>query len=354
MTMANDWRQFLKDAGAVFDNGVIQHFGDRWAETRSAADSDVIAALNQTGLISVSGQDASTLLQGQLTNDILAVTEANSQLSAWCNIKGRVVVRFRVWRQASGYRLELPVAQVERTIERLRLYVLRAQVEIADISDQWVQIGVSGERAAERLAQLAGSVPTQPDAVVHAPACTIIRLHGERPRFSVFAPADASQALWARCAPVATPVGADAWRSLDIRAGITDLPPELSDAFIPQMLNLQAINGLSFTKGCYTGQEIVARTQHLGRLKRRLFLAHVDGEASPRPSDPLYADGGGSGGQSVGTVVSASEAADGGWDLLAVIRIDSAEARTPIHLHHVLGSELELKSLPYPLEPLAA
>jgi tRNA-modifying protein YgfZ len=137
-----------------------------------------------------------------------------------------------------------------------------------------------------------------------------------------------------------------AWELMDIRAGIPTILPATQDAFVPQMVNLDLIGGLSYTKGCYPGQEIVARTHYLGRLKSRAYLAHLDDRAAPQPGDPLYSDD--FGGQASGTVVNAAPAPAGGHDVLAVIQVASADAGR-VHWRAADGPALALRALPYPV-----
>ncbi len=143
-------------------------------------------------------------------------------------------------------------------------------------------------------------------------------------------------------------VNADYWALLDVRAGIPTVYPETVEAFVPQMTNMQLVDGVSFTKGCYTGQEIVARMQYLGKLKRRMYLAHVDTAEPPKAGDPLFSPQNASG-QGAGRVVDARPAPEGGYDLLAVAEIESAE-NGELHLVGDRGPLLQLQELPYSLD----
>ena len=150
--------------------------------------------------------------------------------------------------------------------------------------------------------------------------------------------------VWRGLREAATPVGAPVWDWLRLNAGIPMIVAATQELFVPQMVNLEVIGGVSFQKGCYPGQEIVARSQYLGKLKRRMFLAHVDAEAAP--GDPLYSAD--MVGQATGTVVNAAPAPDGGFDVLAVAQVESANTQT-LHLKAPDGAALTLKPLPYAL-----
>jgi folate-binding protein YgfZ len=318
-----------------------------------ALHGDVIADLSHRGVISVSGPDARSLLQGQLTNDIEAVDEGHTQLSAWCSIKGRVLALFRIWLRDEAHCLELPAELRDPIITRLRMYVLRARVTIADDSEGSIRFGVSGPKAAEALAAEVGPLPARPDEACRSRHSTVVRLRGEGPRFQVIAPFEEAVDLWAHCRAHAAPVAGPAWRILDIRAGIASLPPLLGDRFLPQMLNLQSVNGMSFEKGCYAGQEIVARTQYLGRLKRRLHRAVLDTPEPAAPGDPLYRRGGDREGPVGQVVVAAPSPRRQRFEVLAVVA-DDAAAEGNLALGAPEGPALELLPLPYRSESEAA
>lgn len=348
------WREYLERCGASLVQGRLASFSDVESEARAALHGDVITDLGSRALISASGADAPALLQGQLTNDIEKVAETCSQLSAWCSVKGRVLALFRVWRSGEVYYLEMPADLREGVLTRLRRYVLRAAVLLEDRSrDSAIRIGVSGPRVTECLREEFDPLPGNPDEARSFPGATIIRLRGETPRFQIFASFDTATALWERCRRSATPVADPAWTLLDIRAGVASIPATLSERFLPQMLNLQALNGLSFSKGCYSGQEVVARAQYLGRLKRRLYRATVRTPAPVSPGDVLCARRD-DGGTSVGSVVNA-ERSEGpeAWEMLAVLGIEAANSEE-VRLHHVHGPVIEIQPLPYPLDVQSA
>mgnify|MGYP002631535892 CR=1 FL=1 len=236
------------------------------------------AELTHLGLIAVTGADAAAFLQAQLSNDLHAVTETRSQLSAWCSAKGRALAVMRVYLHSATYYLQLPRDQLEFVLQRLRMYVLRSQVTLTDASPLLVQLGMSGAEAPALLTHTLGtSVSATNNSVtslsLSGATVSVLTLPGVQPRFAVItspAMADTLQRQWASAA---TRIGSDGWSLLDIRAGIPSLCSATQDLFIPQMLNLDLIGALSFSKGCYPGQEIVARTHHLGAVKRRMYYA---------------------------------------------------------------------------------
>ena len=172
---------------------------------------------------------------------------------------------------------------------------------------------------------------------------TAISLPGRR--FLIAVPVEGASKLWTGLAATLRPVGTPCWEWLDIRSGIPLITAATQEQFLPQMTNLELIGGVSFKKGCFPGQEVVARTQHLGKVKRRMFLAHVDdAQTPPSPGDEIFSDD--IPGQASGTVVNAQAAPGGGYDLLAVVHHSSRESST-VHLRSTDGPVLRFLDLPY-------
>ncbi|MDO9371990.1 MAG: folate-binding protein [Gammaproteobacteria bacterium] len=317
--------------------------GARSATAQGAA----IADLSHLGLIAVEGADAAVFLQGQLSNDLTQVAETRSQLSAWCSAKGRVLALLRVFKRADTYYLQLPRDILEPTLKRLQMYVLRSQVTLKDASDTVISIGLSGTDAPALLARVLDVAPPTSDGVLHGEdsrsSFTLLGLPGTQPRFEIIAGIETAQDLWRRCAGAATPGGGEVWSLLDIRAGLPAIHSATQDMFIPQMINLDLIGAVSFTKGCYPGQEIVARTQHLGTAKRRMYYACVRAAAPPAPGATLYSV---QNGQAIGQVIEAAPGPAEDVELLAVVpTADVADQH--IRLHSADGPMLRFMKLPY-------
>lgn len=327
------------------------HFGDPVAERNAAADGDVLVDLSHLALWRVHGEDAESFLQGQLSNDIRAVDERHAQLSAYCNPKGRMFAIFQIVRRDHAYYLQLPAALAEPTFKRLRMFVLRAKVKIEPADQELGRLGVSGPNAESLIAELAGPIPAGPYDVVSANEVTVIRLPGRLPRFELLAPLARMPALWQAFARRAKPCGAGVWSWLDIQAALPVVLPGTVEEFVPQMANLELVGGVSFNKGCYPGQEIVARMHYLGRLKQRMFLARLDDASMlPAPGTAVYSPN--LPGQSTGAVIDAQWSPRGGVDMLVVVHLDSMRAND-LHLHDFSGPQLGLLSLPYPVPDAA-
>jgi len=338
------WKSTLENAGAHFeatDINVVSHFGDAAAERQAVQAGPVLAPLSHLGLIGVSGEDAKTFLHNQVTSDINHLKPEAAQHSAWCTAKGRMLASFLIWRQDDAYQLQL-AAELQPAIQkRLQMYVLRSKVQIVSRSEEVALIGLAGPGSAALLAKAGLPVPAQPLEAADAPAGKVIRLEGDE-RFEIAVAVAAATTLWTTLAADAKPVGTPVWQWLQIQAGIPHISGPTQEAFVPQMANFERIGGVSFHKGCYPGQEVVARTQYLGKVKRSLYRARVG--APVKAGDQLFstlADE-----NHGGTVVNGAPSADGQWELLAVIPENCASGG-PVHVGALGGPVLELLPLPY-------
>jgi folate-binding protein YgfZ len=300
-----------------------------------------ITDLSHLGLIRISGADARSFLQGQLTNDINAVSTGKSQLSSYCSPKGRMLGSFRIFQRDDALFVQIPQERLEPIRKRLAMFVLRSQVELVDVSADLARFGLSGDCAPDLLP----FVPDDGQDTLTRDDITVLRLPGDRPRYEIIGPEARLAALWQAAAEKAQQTGPAFWALMDIRAGIPTVYDDTAEAFVPQMANLQLIDGVSFTKGCYTGQEVVARMQYLGKLKRRMYRARIDATEAPQPGTEVFSPSSESG-QGAGRIVDSAPSPDGGFEVLAVLQISSAEA-DDLRLGDAEGPALELLPLPY-------
>lgn len=342
--MQSDWLNFITQQNAVLENNRILHFGNPDQALKAALDGDILCALSHHSVVACSGADSVSFLQGQLTNDVRQVRSERSQLSAYCSPKGRMLTTLRLFWQEGGYYLTLPREQVAAILKRLRMFVLRADVVFNNVTDSFIGIGLSGPNATKLLQDTLKTAPLQIDETVATKDVTIIRVPGIQPRFEIYGNVAAITSIWTTLAPHTTLTGEEPWRLLTILAGVPTVYSSTADAFVPQMTNLDLLNGINFRKGCYTGQEIVARTHYLGKLKRRMYLGRVNGPIPPQPGDELFAGQESAETQSVGRIVDACRHPEEGFALLAVVVIEQAE-NSPIHLAN--GTPLSFVSLPY-------
>lgn len=337
--MNPDWKNHLLAAGAAIDHETVLHFGDPAAELRAAQGGNIVADLSHFGLVGFNGEDSQIFLQGQATNDVRQVTASQAQIGSLCTPQGRMLATFLLWQHDGDYFMELPAALRASIQKHLSKYVMRAKVKVRDAGGESVRLGVAGEGAAGALRAIFGALPPVPYAAIDSEHGLLIALPGSR--YEIVAAPDRAGELWQALRPACTPVGANCWDWLSIRAGVPVILPATQEQFTPQMANIELLGGVSFTKGCYTGQEIVARTQHLGKVKRRLYLAHLDGDGAPQPGEVLA-------GAEHGMIVNAEAAPDGGFDVLAVISTEDVAAGKA-RFTTADGSPLQFQAMPYAL-----
>ncbi len=295
--------------------------------------SPAAAELKWLGMLSCTGDDARAFLHAQLSSDISGLEADRARYAGWCSAKGRLLATILVVPFARGFLLQLSRDLAPTVAKRLSMFVLRSKVKVANASGDWVQCGLWGPGAAERLAALGMPVPAGDLVAAQIADAVAVRVAPQRFLLMV------APALRAR----AQSDGDDeAWALEEIRAGRPLVVQATQDLFVPQMVNLERLGAVDFKKGCYPGQEIVARTQYRGVLKRRMVRARVDAPAAP--GNDLYAAD--LPGQASGTVVNAAAAPHGGTEMLAVVQISSLESASTIRLGAADGPQLELLPLP--------
>lgn len=344
----SNWLTFLKEFNAHIEQNQVMDFGDASGETKTATTENIICDMTNMGLISVQGEEATDFLQNQLSNDVKQVSDQQSQLNAYCTPKGRVLSMFLLLKHGDRYILHLPVERVEATLKRLQMFLLRTNATLSDVSDELVAMGVAGNTIGDKLQNITTQLPGSDYQSVQTDNITLIKIPGIVPRYMIVAPVEKAQNLWRDLAASAKPCANTVWSWLDIRAGIPQVYEANVEAFVPQMMNLHSINGISFQKGCYPGQEVVARMHFLGKLKRRMYLANISSETKPARGDLLFTENDTSE-QGVGRIVDAQTSPDGGFDALAVLQIASVDG-SGIHLGKPDGPQLHLKELPYSVE----
>ena len=311
------------------------------------ASHDFICGADALGVILVSGEDAHDFLQSQLSNDVDFIDESHYQLSSYSTPKGRLVGIFRVVRVSNGYLLLTPRSMVLPLLQRLFKYIVQARVNLADASNHFARFALQTDDAEiiahPQLPQAAGSV-VQTDSLISLQ----LEPAGDQRRYLVMClSTDEAISLWKGFAGSLKVAGFRALRLSEIRAGIPVIYPQTSEEFVLQMANLGMLDGVSFKKGCYPGQEIVARMQYLGKLKRRMFLAQIETEQLPQPGDALVLDGKDQVDGS-GTVVDAEFDENGLCHCLYIAQIERAEADQLRFLTQP-DARLHNRELPYPV-----
>ena len=338
--MTQEWISSLAAQGLAADGS---SFGAAVDELVAARDGAVVAPLNDLGLIRASGADAADFLHNLLTNDIKGVTPGGARFAGLCTAKGRLLALFLIWRDGDDFLLMLPRDILPAILKKLSMYVLRSKVKLTDATAERALIGYSAAAAASPIVALGQSVADLPRFGVAAiEGGQAIRLDDSR--WLLALDATTAGARWQHLVTSARPVGLAAWQWLEIAAGQPRVVAATQESFVPQMLNMElpAVAGVSFTKGCYPGQEIVARTQYLGKIKRRTYRARL--ATAVTAGTHVYAPE--TGEQHCGEVVSTAPSPAGGFECLVCVQIGAVEAGD-VHVGAPDGERLEFLPLPY-------
>lgn len=349
------WQEFLSSQGAQWNDGAADFSP---AENGSSGAELRLIDLSPMGAIAINGPDSQKFLQGQLTCDLVKLPDEHLTLGSHCNPKGRMISAFHALKiSQTEFVLLLPRDLVTTALTALKKYAVFFKTQLEDVSDSQHWLALCGRDAGAAASQLltlshdSGSdlIPGQLRSFDHNGHRALAACLGER-NVVIQLPLEQTADLWQKLAgsgPV--PSSYCRWQYQLIEAGVPQVYQSSSEMFIPQMVNLQVLGGVSFKKGCYTGQEVVARMQYLGAAKRRMYRARIDGGELPQPAAEIFTPAGGS---SVGNIVQASRAGDD-VELLAVLTKSKVADGESLQLAD--GRVLELLELPYDADadPLA-
>ncbi|MGB0468712.1 MAG: YgfZ/GcvT domain-containing protein [Pontibacterium sp.] len=325
------------------ENGVTISQDEHFVEASAATAGAVIPLLHQS-LLSVDGPDTDKFLQGQLCCDVELARETGSLLGAHCNVKGHMISLFRLIATDSGFLLRLHRDILAPAATTLKKYIIFSKAEVTNANENLVGIGLQGEQA-EALAKCAADViPAEVNQATVNGNRYLVRVPGDR--FELWLPDTDAIGLLPSLLKIGALGSTNDWLLSEIQAGIPDLRAETSEAFIPQMTNFQALDGVSFKKGCYTGQEIITRLQHRGQLKRPMYRLQVHTQNCPAPGSTLHS----SERENIGKVVIAAQSSPDSCEVLAVLIKDIADTGD-IHLESMTGPLASVEALPYTLDP---
>jgi len=311
-----------------------------------------VAALDHLQVFDATGADTWTFLQSQLTQDVAKLPADQARLAGYCTAKGRLLANFVVWSEQPAGEVPRALALVDASLsagllKRLSMFVLRAKVKlgVTSLAAYGVQARVAADAAA--LVGMAGELPSKPWSRVELPSGTWIAApaQGDSQRWWWIASAEQHAELLAKARGVLEPGDVQAWRRADIAAGLPWIEAATQDMFVPQSVNLELVEGVSFTKGCYPGQEIVARSHYLGKLKRRMFAGIAHGASDPAGlvgADVFHSE---RDNEPSGRVVNAA-LTDGGVALLLESTLASVQSGH-LSLAAPDGAKIELRALPY-------
>ncbi|MCD2516682.1 folate-binding protein [Massilia sp. G4R7] len=348
-----NWTDTLSSLGArigIDAAGEVEDFGRALGAAELA--EGFVAPVTDLGIIAVQGEDAAGFLHKQLTNDVEQMGQNEARLAGYCTPKGRLQATFLYWRDADTVYLQLPRAIQPPLQKRLSMFVLRAKARLRDATEEAplaAVLGLGGAKAETALRRHVPQLPEAPHGKVTGEFGTVIRLQDafKAPRYLWLATIDAAGAALPGLAGELALGGNQAWRLAAIHAGVPQISAATQEQFVPQMVNLELLGGVNFKKGCYPGQEIVARSQYLGKLKRRTALATVDNPAA-RAGDEVYAME--DPGQPCGMVVNAAPNGLGGSDLLVEMKLGALGE--DVRHGAAGGPALRFEQMPYHLDAL--
>jgi folate-binding protein YgfZ len=298
---------------------------------RGDVHAGMVAGLDHLGVLAVTGADAENFLHNQLTNEVLGLPPGSMRLAGYCSAKGRLLATLLVWKSEDGVLLVMPRELLPGVQKRLQMFVLRSKVTLRDVSEDWVLIGMAQQ-------DLQGAPSPGPSEGSYAPWPSAMGLH----RALWIGPVAQALRVWETQTAQLPAASASRWRWLDIRAGLPMIVEATREQFVPQMVNFDLVDGVNFRKGCYPGQEVVARSQYLGKLKRRMLLASCTADTAAAGME-IFSDADPA--QPCGMVVNAERGPENTWDLLVEIKLDAAT--TPVHLGSANADLLTFSALPY-------
>ncbi|WP_065308652.1 YgfZ/GcvT domain-containing protein [Janthinobacterium psychrotolerans] len=355
----NNWNQFLLAQGARSADGGAAAIADFGAALSVAQLQDgFVAPITDQGLIAVNGDDAASFLHAQLTNDVQHLNQEQVRLAGYCTPKGRLLASFLMWRNATTIYLQLSRGIQAPIQKRLQMFVLRAKATLHDASvDETSQVilGLGGKHAAAALSPRFDSLPATPFSKIESNAGTLLRVADAfgQPRYQWLTSATNAEAVWPQLVAKLAKGGNNAWQLSEIHAGVPQITLPTQEQFVPQMVNFELLGGVNFKKGCYPGQEIVARSQYLGKLKRRTTLVSIDSEDA-QPGAELFAVSDPQ--QPCGMIVNAAPNGAGGVDALVEMKLaaieEGAASAGAVRLGSGEGAALRFLAMPYVLDAL--
>jgi len=335
--MNTNWKGFLASNNATINDGLVTAFKSDESDVNSALTQSIIADQSAQCYIEVSGEDATLFLQGQLSNDINLVDEAHTQLSSYSTPKGRMLAIFKIFSFQDKYYLLTSHALKESLIKRLRMFVMMSKVDIVDASDHFVSFSITGDKTTTLDA-----IPSKENSVIQNKNYCIINSHHQIQYFGLF---ESLSPIWTDLVNKGfIPVGQNAWHITTLKQGIPAIYPQSSEAFIPQHTNLDNIDAINFKKGCYTGQEVIARLHYLGKQKRKMYLCSVTSKNKPQINDALVAEAEKSK-QGTGNIVDVASLGADKYLILAILNNESLESN--IFLKGSDTSKIQIEAQPY-------
>ncbi len=326
--------------------------------SQDVLESGYVVQLKQAGVLTAEGDDAIRFIHGQLSNDIEHLDTGSMRVAAYCTPQGRMLALFHIWKSVRKIHMMLPRDILPALQKRLRIYILRARVKLADESDSMAILGIGGKRAESVLSKWFAGLPLALSGKTENETGVLMRVKDAfgSPRYLLAVPADTLQEVENALSAELAVCDESRWLLGDIEAGMPQITLQVQDRFIPQMVNLEEIGGLSFRKGCYPGQEVIARSQYRGTVKRRMFHGRVKWPEGASVSGLNMAAGTelfDAQGRVCGMVVQSAHRDEQHIDCLAVVQTDAKEAGD-VHAGIPDGPALSWIPLPYSLTDIVS
>jgi folate-binding protein YgfZ len=335
----SDFINFLKrDTPAKIVGGRVAHFGDTESEIETAQTTTAKCPLLSLGIVAIAGTGAQTFVNGQFTTNCTEITVHHSQLSGWCDPKGRVLFLFTLYTDGERIYAILPKVQITDFMRRLQMYILRADVQLEDLSNSSAVFGYTGAIGSEEADITALK---QPWGTAQLSDATIVIRQGPGPEHYMATGTQASGIERWKALGIPN-IGEEAWTALECFAGLPRLDEQTSGKFLPQNLNLDRLDAVSFSKGCYPGQEIIARLKFRGEVKKRLIVARLDSTIAPEPGTPIRTN---EDARAVGNVLYSQRLAPSESVISAVVAIDAPHGT--VYVEGAKDGTLRHVDLPY-------
>ncbi|MFZ6776368.1 YgfZ/GcvT domain-containing protein [Undibacterium sp. Ji83W] len=337
------WEDFLSSQGATVENLNTSGFTPHWQS--DALQTGFIAPLTDLGLIRVTGEDAPSFLHNQLSNDVEHLGAGELRRAAYCTPKGRMLASFVYWKDGQDIIFQLSKTIQTTVQKRLQMFILREKAKLHDINAEYVVLGLGGTAVPAALQEWFPGLPAQIDQKLSNEYGSLLRVAdaNNAPRYQWIAPVEIAQQAWPKLSTQLRVVNTNAWRVTEIQAGIAIVIASTQEKFVPQMINFELIGGVNFKKGCYPGQEIVARSQYLGKLKRRMAIALVHAKDVIAGSEVFHSD---DVSQPCGMIVNAEQHQEDCSLVLMEMKLADQESGQ-LTLGSATGAAIELLPLPY-------
>lgn len=352
-TLDSVWVDFLNAQGAQFDDSnKISTFGQAELERFLIKHGPVVTSLTDQALLKVAGSEAQTFLQAQLTSDINEVTESKAQFSAYCDPKGNVLANFLVFIYQGDYYLNFDGSLSETILKRLQMFVLRSDVQITDVSNELIQVGFAGEfgdldvqrRLSTKVKDVFESGMISVEGLENI---LVVKVPGPYHKYALFGPANEMIEAWNSIRNNADLTNNYDWKLLDIAAGVPNVTAATTGELTAQFFNLDKFDAINFKKGCFPGQEIIARIHYRGKVTKRMLRLHLDEVMDLNAGDTLTLKDNNDKNHKL-TVVSSNPDIFNGTLCLAISTIKSLEA-VEGDLTTESGQKASIEPLPYKL-----